>query len=277
LSGGIDLDRIRIKDFEIYGYHGVNIQEKEMGQRFIVSIDVFMDLRKAGKSDSILETVNYAQLCYDVENEFKRKKLDLIETAAENVASYVLKNYELVERIIVEIKKPWAPIGKPLDYASVQIERSWHTAYIAVGSNMGDKQKNINDAIDIINNDSECRVTKVSNMYETKPVGFVEQDDFLNGAFEIRTLFTPHELMDKLFETEKVLKRERVIHWGPRTIDLDIIFYDSLISCDDKVILPHPRMQERLFVLKPLCDIAPYFMHPILKKRVIDLYEEQNI
>ncbi|HEY5575292.1 MAG TPA: dihydroneopterin aldolase, partial [Clostridiaceae bacterium] len=90
------MDRIRIKDLEIYSYHGVNIQEKEMGQRFIVSMDVFMDLRKAGKSDNISETVNYAQLCYDTENEFNREKLDLIETAAENVASYVLKNYDLI-------------------------------------------------------------------------------------------------------------------------------------------------------------------------------------
>jgi len=271
------LDRIRIKDLEIYSYHGVNIQEKEMGQRFVISLDIFFDLRKAGKSDNIADTVNYTQLCYDVESEFNREKLDLIETAAENVAEYVLKNYGLIERISVEIKKPWAPIGKPLDYASVKIERGWHTAYVAVGSNLGDKHKHIREAIDIISNDSECRVTKVSAMYETKPVGFVDQDDFLNGAFEVRTLLTPHELMDKLLETEKILKRERIIHWGPRTIDLDIIFYDDLISCDDKVILPHPRMEERLFVLKPLCDIAPYYIHPVLKKRVIDLYEEQNI
>jgi len=270
------LDRIRVKDLEIYSYHGVNIQEKEMGQRFILSIDIFLDLRRAGKSDNLLDTVNYAQLCYDVENEFNREKLDLIETAAEKVAAYVLKNYKPVEKIIVEIKKPWAPIGKPLEYASVKIERGWHTAYIAVGSNLGDKHKNIRDAIDIINASSECCVTKISSLYETKPVGFVEQDDFLNGAFEIRTLMTPHELMDKLLETEKLLKRERIIHWGPRTIDLDIIFYDDLIIWDEKVILPHPRMEERLFVLKPMCDIAPYLIHPVLKKRVVDLYEEQN-
>ena len=117
------MDRIRIKDLEIYSYHGVNIQEKEMGQRFVISLDIFFDLRKAGKSDNIADTVNYTQLCYDVESEFNREKLDLIETAAENVAEYVLKNYGLIERISVEIKKPWAPIGKPLDYASVKIER----------------------------------------------------------------------------------------------------------------------------------------------------------
>jgi dihydroneopterin aldolase/2-amino-4-hydroxy-6-hydroxymethyldihydropteridine diphosphokinase len=271
------LDRIRIKDLEIYSYHGINIQEKEMGQRFILSLDIFLDFRKAGKSDIITDTVNYAQLCYDVENEFNREKYDLIETAAEKVAEYVLKNYDLINNITVEIKKPWAPIGKPLDYASVKIERGWHTAYVAVGSNLGDKHKNIREAIDIINGSSDCRVIKESTLFETKPVGFIEQDDFLNGAFEVRTLLTPHELMDKLMETEKTLKRERIIHWGPRTIDLDIIFYDDLISSDDKVILPHPRMEERLFVLKPMCEIAPYFIHPVLRKRVIDLCEGQNV
>ncbi len=270
------MDRIRIKELQIYSYHGVNTQEKEMGQRFVVSLDIFLDLRKAGVSDNLMDTVNYAQLCYDVEKEFNSEKLDLIEAAAEKVAAFVLKNYETVEKVVVEIKKPWAPIGKPLEYASVKLERSWHTAYVAVGSNMGDKHKNIRDAIGIIDESPDCRVVKVSSMYETKPVGFVEQEDFLNGAFEVKTLLTPHELMDKLLETEKVLKRERVIRWGPRTIDLDIIFYDDLISYDDKVILPHPRMEERLFVLKPLCDIAPYFIHPVLKKRIVDIYEEQG-
>lgn len=271
------MDRIRIRDLQIYSYHGVNTQEKEMGQRFIVSIDIFLDLRKAGVSDNLINTVNYAQLCYDVEKEFNSEKLDLIEAAAEKVAAFVLKNYGQVEKVIVEIKKPWAPIGKPLEYASVKIDRSWHTAYIAVGSNMGDKHKNIRDAIDMLNASSDCRVTKVSSMYETKPVGYLDQEDFLNGALEVKTLLTPHELMDKLLETEKALGRERVIHWGPRTIDLDIIFYDDLISYDDKVILPHPRMEERIFVLKPMCDVAPYFIHPVFKKRVIDLYEEQNL
>lgn len=271
------MDRIRIRDLQIYSYHGVNTQEKEMGQRFVVSLDIFLDLRKAGTSDNLTDTVNYAQLCYDVEKVFNSEKLDLIEAAAEKVAAYVLKNYELVGKVTVEIKKPWAPIGKPLEYASVKIERSWHTAYVAVGSNMGDRHKNIRDALDIINVSSDCRVTKVSSMHETKPVGYLDQEDFLNGAIEVKTLLTPHELMDKLLETENVLKRERVIRWGPRTIDLDIIFYDDLISYDDKIILPHPRMEERLFVLKPLSEIAPYFIHPVFKKRVIDLFEEQNL
>jgi len=270
------MDRIRIKNLQVYGFHGVNFQEKDMGQMFYISIDVFLDIRKAGIKDNIDDTVNYAQLCMDVEKEFNREKYDLIEKAAEELAKFVLINYDLVDRIIVEIRKPWAPIGKSLNYASVKIDRSWHTAFIALGSNLGDKNDNLNKAIDLIKKSDGCNVVKVSNFYDTKPVGFLDQQDFLNGALELKTLLTPEELIDKLMEIEKVLKRERIFKWGPRTIDLDIIFYDDLISYDEKIILPHPRMQDRLFVLKPLCDIAPYFLHPVLNKRIIELLDCQE-
>jgi dihydroneopterin aldolase/2-amino-4-hydroxy-6-hydroxymethyldihydropteridine diphosphokinase len=268
------MDRIRIKDLQVYGFHGVNFQEKDMGQMFYISLDVFLDIRKAATHDSINDTVSYAQLSVDVEKEFNRKKYDLIEKAAEELAKFVLINYDSVDRIIVEVKKPWAPIGKSLDYASVQIDRCWHTAFIAIGSNLGDKNDNLLKAIDLLKKPDVCKVVKVSNFYDTKPVGFLDQEDFLNGALELKTLLTPEELMDKLLEIEKELKRERMFKWGPRTIDLDIIFYDDLISYDEKIILPHPRMQERIFVLKPLCDIAPYYLHPVLKRRIIELLED---
>lgn len=268
------MDKIRISDLQVYGFHGVNSQEKDMGQMFYISLDVFIDMRKAGISDSINDTVNYAQLCLDIEKEFNREKYDLIEKAAEKLAKFILINYSLVERIIIEIKKPWAPIGKSLNYASVLLERSWHKAFIALGSNLGNKKDNLMNAIELLNKSDGCKVINVSNFYETKPVGYLDQEDFLNGAVELKTLLTPEELMDRLMNIEKELKRERVIKWGPRTIDLDIIYFDDLISYDEKVILPHPRMQDRLFVLKPLSDIAPYYFHPILKQRTIDLIKK---
>ncbi|HAG42201.1 MAG TPA: 2-amino-4-hydroxy-6-hydroxymethyldihydropteridine diphosphokinase, partial [Clostridium sp.] len=92
-----------------------------------------------------------------------------------------------------------------------------------------------------------------------------------NTAIEIKTLLNPKNLMKFLLEVEKSLKRERIIKWGPRTLDLDVIFYDDLISSDEEIIIPHPRMEERLFVLNPLCDIASYKLHPILNKRIIDI------
>lgn len=265
------MDRIRIKNLNIYGYHGVNSQEKDMGQMFILSVDVYFNLRKAGLSDNLNDTVSYAELCDEIEKEFNKNKYDLIEKAAEELANYILTKYETIKKVNIEIKKPWAPIGKPLEYASVEIKREWHSAFIALGSNLGDKKENINRAIGYIKDSIDCKVFSVSEFIETKPVGYLDQDNFINGALEIETLLTPEELMDRLMEIEELLKRERKVKWGPRTIDLDILFYDNIISYKEKIILPHPRINERAFVLKPMCDIAPYYIHPVLNKSMLEL------
>ena len=268
------MDSICVKDLEVYAYHGVNQAEKDLGQRFLVSLKIFLDLSEAGDKDDLSKTVNYGELCLEIEKEFKKKRYNLIEKSAQELADFILKKYEMVEEVLVKVKKPWAPIGKPLEWVAVEIDRQWHKVYIAIGSNMGNKVKNIQDAIYNINCSPYNKVVKVSKLYNTKPVGYVEQEDFLNGALEIKTLMTPKKLMKFLLDVEKKLKRERVVKWGPRTIDLDIILYDDVITYEEEVIIPHPRMQERLFVLKPLCDIAPYMVHPLLKTRIIDLTRE---
>ncbi|APM38346.1 2-amino-4-hydroxy-6-hydroxymethyldihydropteridine diphosphokinase [Clostridium kluyveri] len=268
------MDIIYIKDLEVYAYHGVNQAEKDLGQRFLISLKMFLDLSEAAYKDDLSKTVNYSELCFEIEKEFKRKRYNLIEKSAQSLAYFILKKYEIVKGVEVKVKKPWAPIGKPLDWVAVEIDRWWHKAYIAVGSNMGNKEKNIQDAIHNINCSPYNKVIKVSRLYNTKPVGYVEQEDFLNGALEIKTLMAPKKLMEFLLDVEKTLKRERTIKWGPRTIDLDIILYDNMVTCEEEIVIPHPRMQERLFVLKPLCDIAPYMVHPLLKTRIIDLTRE---
>lgn len=268
------MDRIYIEDLEVYAYHGVNTEEKSLGQKFYISLEMFLELREAGVKDDLSSTVNYGEVSIDVEKLFKNKKFDLIEAAAENVADFILKKYERVNRVKVKIKKPSAPIPCHLSYAAVEIDRSWHTAYIALGSNMGDKKNNIEMAIKEIEESEGIKVTKVAPIYETKPVGYLEQDNFLNCAIEIKTLMLPTELIEFLLDIEKNLKRERVIKWGPRTIDLDVLLYDDIITSLDEIIIPHPRMHERLFVLEPLSKIAPYVIHPVLNKRIIELRDQ---
>lgn len=267
------MDKLHIKDLEVYAFHGVNKEEKLMGQRFLISLEISLDLRTAGLNDDLSKTVNYAELCYDIEREFTRVKFDLIEAAAEALTQYILLNYDTIKRVKILLKKPWAPIGKPIDYAAVEIERCWHTSYIALGTNMGDKEQNIKEALEKLQIDS-CRVTKISDIYTTKPVGYTEQDDFLNCTAELKTLFTPKELIQFMLNIEKDLKRERTIKWGPRTIDLDVLLYDNIITSSEEIIIPHPRMHERLFVLKPLSDIAPFVVHPILNKRIKEIEME---
>ncbi|WP_051624173.1 2-amino-4-hydroxy-6-hydroxymethyldihydropteridine diphosphokinase [Clostridium akagii] len=266
------MDKIFIKDLQVYGYHGVNKEEKKMGQRFLISLELYMDLSVPGKSDNLKHTVNYAEICEKVEEKFRENKFDLIEAVAESIAKFILSSFNLVQGVKVNIKKPWAPIGKPLDFAGVEISRFWHLAYVGIGSNMGSREENIHSAIEKIGI-ATSTVPKVSKLYETKPVGYIEQEDFLNCVIEIKTLFKPEELLVELLGIEGQLKRERTIKWGPRTIDLDVLLFDDEIVSQENLIVPHPRMHERLFVLQPLCDLAPYKLHPVLRERIINLKE----
>lgn len=268
------MDKIHIKDLEIIGFHGAIPEEKVLGQKFVLSFELDVDLRQAGKNDDLTKTVHYGELAQKVEEEFTKTSYDLIEKAAEEICEFVLLNYPLVKKVKLLLKKPWAPTRKHVEYVAVEIERKWNKVYIAAGSNLGDKEETLKEAIYKIDKRKDCVVTKVSNFYTTDPVGYEDQDQFVNCVFEIDTLQTPSELMNTLLEVEKDFKRERIIRWGPRTLDLDIIFYDDIISYDEHILIPHPRAHERQFVMKPMCDINPYYVHPIYRKRVMDISSE---
>ncbi|ABR32397.1 MULTISPECIES: 2-amino-4-hydroxy-6-hydroxymethyldihydropteridine diphosphokinase [Clostridium] len=268
------MDKMYIRELELFGFHGVFEEEKRLGQKFILSFELDIDLKLAGKTGDLTKTVHYGELCEKIEDEFKRKNYELIETATLNLADFILNEYKIIEGVKVFLKKPWAPIKKHLDTVEIMIERRRHKAYISLGSNIGNKEQYLEDAINKISAEKNIEIIRKSSFIKTKPWGYLEQEDFLNGVVEIETILEAEELMDVLLGIEANLDRKRTIKWGPRTIDLDIIIYDSVVSSNEKVILPHPRMHEREFVLKPLSEIAPYLMHPVLNKRVFTLLEE---
>lgn len=136
---------------------------------------------------------------------------------------------------------------------------------------MGDREQQINDALSWLNTLPETKVTKISSLYETAPVGGVKQDDFLNGIVALDTNLSPLELLDSLQEIELKLNRVRKIHWGPRTIDLDIVLFGDLVVESERLKVPHPLMHERSFVLIPLNEIAPQAIHPVLNKKISDI------
>lgn len=267
-------DEIRIENLEVYAYHGVFPEENEKGQPFFVNVTLYTDTRAAGLADELTLSTHYGEVCHFITNWMQEHVCKLIETVAENIAEEILLRFPLVKEIELEIRKPQAPIGLPFESVSVKIRRGWHRAYLSVGSNMGNKEQYITRAIEALNAERTVRVEQVSRLLTTKPYGGVAQQDFLNGAIAISTLLMPEELLELLHKIEAAADRKREVHWGPRTLDLDIVFYDKLVYESEDLIIPHVDMENRYFVLKPLSEIIPNYRHPILKKTVNRLLAE---
>ncbi len=144
------------------------------------------------------------------------------------------------------------------------------TLYIGIGSNLGDRKESCLRAIEELQRRG-IKVTKRSALYETEPWGVKEQPRFINMVIEAETDQTPRKLLEIIKEIEREIGREETYRWGPRMIDLDILLYGDLIIDEPDLKIPHPHMLERDFVLRPLLEIAPDVMHPVLKKRIREI------
>lgn len=273
---GAGMDSVIIEGLEVYCNHGVFPEENKLGQKFIVNAVLYTDTRKAGISDNLEKSIDYGKVCHFITDFMKENTYKLIEAVAENLAKQLLLTISSLREVEIEIKKPWAPIGLPINSAGIRIRRKWHTAYIALGSNMGNRQGFLDMAADEIDADENCVLLKIADSIETKPYGVEEQDDFLNSCMEVRTLYLPDELLKLCKSIEKKANRVKTIHWGPRTLDLDIIFYDDEVISEENLVIPHAEMHKRDFVLRPLAQIAPNKIHPLLQKRVMELLESLN-
>lgn len=270
------MDEIRIENLEIYAGHGVFEEENRNGQAFLVNVTLYTDTRAAGQKDDLTLSTHYGEVSHLIHRCLREKNFKLIEAAAEYVAEQILLQFPLVRKLALELRKPSAPIGLPFESVSVKIQRGWKKAYLGIGSNMGDKEKYMNEAVGKIKAHPMVRNVQISELLVTKPYGGVEQDDFVNGAVGLETLLSPTELLHFLQRTELEAGRERKIHWGPRTLDLDILLYEDVISQTEELMIPHPDMHNREFVLKPLAQLCPYEMHPLLHKSVSQMLEEIN-
>lgn len=267
------MDQIKIENLELFCNHGVFPEENALGQKFLVSAVLYTDTRKAGKTDEITDSIHYGEICHRIKELMEHNTFKLLERAAEFICEDLLLSYSLLQKIDLTIKKPWAPIGLSLETVAVSITREWHKVYLGIGSNMGERETYLNEAVKALDAEKDIVVTKVSDWIVTKPYGYVDQEDFLNGCIAIRTLKTPYELLDFLHQVEQEAGRERIIHWGPRTLDLDILFYDKLIMEEDDLIIPHKEIAKRAFVLQPLCQIAPNFLHPVTSQTIENMCE----
>lgn len=146
-------------------------------------------------------------------------------------------------------------------------------AYIALGSNLGDKEKNLRRALLLLTQQG-VEVVRVSSFLSTEPYGVTDQPQFLNAVACVRTSLAPLALLDVLLATELAMGRVRLRHWGERNIDLDLLLYEDVVLDTPRLRLPHPDMQNRDFVLLPLAEIAPELKHPTLQKTIYELKED---
>lgn len=253
---------IHINGLEVHANHGVFPAEKELGQRFIINAILHLDFQATIASDDLNNTVHYGHVSDDIVAYFKANQCDLIETITHQLVVMLFEKYELLTRIELEVVKPWAPLTVSFDDVRTRVDETKTPVYIAIGGNVGKSEAIFNQAIDSIRGLTGVYSVTESNLYQTKPFGEVDQPDFLNMAIMIETSIHPQNLLTHLQAIELELGRTRDIHWGPRTIDLDIILYGNMLVSSSTLLIPHPYMTKRDFVLKPLLDINRYLVDP---------------
>ncbi len=256
-------DRIELRGLRMLGVIGVLDHEQAAPQPLEVDIDLELDLSTAGTSDDLADTVNYGEVCAQVEAVVERSRFSLLEALAEAIAAEVLDAH--VGRCS-HCDDPQAPAASAS--AAADLRRAHHPSttavtrsFLALGSNLGDRVGYLRDAIAAIEETGE--LVGASPVYETEPVGGPdEQGAYLNLVVELDTAASPRELLALCQQLERAAERIRTQHWGPRTLDVDVIWIDGVEVSEPDLVVPHPRLWERRFVLAPLADLAPDLVPP---------------
>ncbi len=263
------MDKIKLHGLSFFAHHGVYEEEQINGQEFVIDCEFSIDTSNCG--DDLERTVNYGAVAKDIVDFSTTNRYDLLESLANNLARFLLTKYDLMEELTLTVHKPHAPIKTPFTDVTLTITRQWVTVFLATGSNLGDREANLDLIVDLIEKDPNIILVEKSSYLETLPYGVVDQPDFLNGVIKVRTIYTPYQLLDFCHQVEDQAGRVRKRRWGERTLDVDILTFGDQVIYKDDLKIPHPEMHLRDFVLKPLSEIEPYLIHPILKKDVTTL------
>ena len=254
-------DRIELDGIRAIGTIGVLPEEQTRPQPFEVDVVIELDARNAGRSDDLEHTVDYAAAISMVTKVIETEATLLLERVASRIAEEIL-GLARVDAVDVVVRKLRPPVPEDIVSTAVRIRRQradlfrkprpTTTAYVALGSNLGDRLQNLRFGVRNL-----AGVTAISGVYETEPVGGPEQGAYLNLVAQIETDEHPFELLETCLAIEAGAGRERTVRWGARTLDLDVLLWGDATIESEQLTVPHPRMWERRFVLQPLSDLAP--------------------
>ena len=255
------MDRILIDDLRVLTVIGALAHEREIAQPIRIDLSIGVDLHEAGRSDDLAATVHYGLVCERVTELARDSKDILLERLAAKVADVVLE-FDLVDEVEVTLTK-LRPPSTAVRIVRTRAEAAApplvaHSAFIALGSNLGDRERYLRFAVSELSN-----VVAMSQVFETAPVGGPDdQGAYLNMVVQIETPLDPYALIRRCQRIEANALRQRIVHWGPRTLDVDLLFYDDINITSEALTVPHPRIFERRFVLAPLSELAPQLCPP---------------
>ncbi|MGA1156509.1 MAG: 2-amino-4-hydroxy-6-hydroxymethyldihydropteridine diphosphokinase [Ilumatobacteraceae bacterium] len=254
-------DHVLINDLRFESIIGVLDQERLAPQPLRVDVAMEIDLHDAGSSDDLEQTVHYGEVAVALANLARDTQYLLLERLAQHMAEVVL-SFPLVRAVELTLTKLQPPIPEQIDSTAVRIRRvraeisstTRHRAIVALGSNLGRREAHLRFAVERLGES----VVAQSQVFETDPVGGPDdQGAYLNMVVVLETELDPYALLRWLHRIEADAGRERVVHWGPRTLDLDLLFFDDVVITGGNLAVPHPRYAERRFVLAPLSEVAP--------------------
>jgi dihydroneopterin aldolase/2-amino-4-hydroxy-6-hydroxymethyldihydropteridine diphosphokinase len=254
-------DRIDINGLVVTTVVGALPHEREMAQPVRIDLSLHVDLRDAGRTDELGDTANYGDVSQRVADAVRESKDILLERLAERVAEVAVA-FDRVEGVEVTVTKIRPPIPEQIENTAVRIQRrradfgqntrTSHTAIVALGSNLGDREHFLRLAIGRLG-----EIEAMSQVFETDPMGPEGQGAYLNMVVIVRTWLDPYGFMRRCQQVEAAALRQRIVRWGARTLDVDLLFYDDVVIDDPDLIVPHPGIAQRRFVLAPLAEVAP--------------------
>lgn len=257
------MDEVLLKGLRFDGRHGTTPEERANPQAFEIDLILRLDLKAAGATDCLDKTVDYSLVYQEVRHIVEEESFNLLEALAEKIATRVL-TYNKVVQVKVTVKKLHPPIDGQYKFFAVRLERErpQHRAFVGLGTNLGNREENLAVAREMLANLPGSLMVRFSSIYPTSPWGKIDQPVFLNQVASLDTRLSAQELHQELLDIEATMGRQHQERWGPRNIDLDLLLYGDQLIQEPDLVVPHPWLTKRAFVLAPLIEVAPDLKMP---------------